>query len=172
MTSFVHVNHPTIHPGVDRVEAAIDAVGQARRNFSGSRSLATLLLSSVAAAIMVAAYQVMDNVAEGHLLVIWIAMWAVAFALLAFMAGSVRSLAAKFKLSMDNWSANLASQRADNRLWEAAKSDSRVMADLRSAQTRYETEFKVTLPARKTAAEQPNLDTTSTLSRAYRHGYI
>jgi hypothetical protein len=172
MTSFVHTNFPKTHAGADRLESAVGAIGQARRNFSGSRSLATLLLSSVAAAIMVVAFQLMDNVAEGHLLMVWIAMWAVAFASLAIIAGSVRGLAAKFKISMDSWSANIASQRADARLWEAAKNDSRVMADLRSAQTRFETEFDVTLPAIKTAAEQPNLDTAGTLSRVYRHSYL
>ena len=172
MTSFVHTNFPKTHAGADRLESAAGAMAQARRNFSGSRSLATLLLSSVAAAIMVAAYQVMDNVAEGHLLMVWVAMWAVAFALLAIIAGTARGLAAKLKVSMDNWSANLARQRADTRLWEAAKNDSRVMADLRSAQTRYESEFSVTLPATKTATEQPNLDTASTLSRVYRHSYV
>lgn len=139
MTSFVHTNYSKTHTGANRLESAIGAIGQARRSFSGSRSVATLLLSSVAAAIMVAAYQVMDNVAEGHLLMIWVAMWAVAFALLVIIAGSARGLAATVKTSMDNWSANIARNRADARLWEAAKNDSRVMAEIRSAQTRHET---------------------------------
>ncbi|UUZ65400.1 hypothetical protein LP417_13210 [Polaromonas sp. P1-6] len=84
MTSFVNIKYSTQHPGVARAESAIDAVKQLHQGFSGTRGLATLLLSAMAAAVMVVAYQVMDSVTEGHLLVMWIALWAVAFAVLAF----------------------------------------------------------------------------------------
>ena len=83
MTSFINVQHPAEHPGVVRVAAAFSAAGKLRKRISGTRSLATLLLSAMVAAAMVVAYQVMDSVAEGHLLVVWIALWAVAFAALA-----------------------------------------------------------------------------------------
>ena len=46
-------NHPTHHHGADRVESAIDAAKQVRRDFSRARGLATLLLSALTAAIMV-----------------------------------------------------------------------------------------------------------------------
>ena len=72
MTSFVTIKYSTQHPGVVRAESAFGAVRQLGQAFSGTRGLATLLLSAVAAAIMVVAYQVMDSVTEGHLLVMWI----------------------------------------------------------------------------------------------------
>jgi imidazolonepropionase-like amidohydrolase len=80
MTSFVNIKYSTQHPGVVRAESAFGAVRQLGHAFSGTRGLATLLLSAVAAAVMVVAYQVMDSVTEGHLLVMWIALWAIAFA--------------------------------------------------------------------------------------------
>ena len=138
MTSFINVQHPAEHPGVVRVAAAFSAAGQLRKRISGTRSLATLLLSAMVAAAMVVAYQVMDSVAEGHLLVVWIALWAVAFAALALFAGATRRLAVRTMSGLNDWSQAIAQARADVRLWEAAKSDPRVMADLQTAMARDE----------------------------------
>ncbi len=139
MTSFVNPKYSTEHPGVARVESAIDAARQLRQGFSGTRGLAALLLSAIAAAVMVVADQVMDSVAEGHLLVMWIALWAVAFAALALFAGTARNLAARVMAALDAWSGSIAQARADIRLWETAKTDPRVMAELRVAMARQET---------------------------------
>ena len=56
MTRFIDINYPTHHLGAGRVESAIDAAQKVRRDFSGTRGLATLLLSALTAAIMVVAY--------------------------------------------------------------------------------------------------------------------
>ena len=138
MTSFVHLDHATQHPGVARVESAIDAAQHVRRSFSGARGLSTLLLSAMAAAVMVVAYQVMDTMAEGHMLVMWIALWAVAFAVLAAFASSARTLSCAILRGLDAWSARSAQTRSDQRLWAMARADSRVMNDLQSAMTRSE----------------------------------
>lgn len=138
MTSFVNIKHSMQHPGVARLESAIDAAKQLRRGFSGTRGLAALLLSAIAAAVMVVAYQVMDSVAEGHLLVMWIGLWAVAFAALALFAGTARNLAARVLAGLDAWADSIAQGRADMRMWEAARTDPRVMADLRVAISRKE----------------------------------
>ncbi|MES2977506.1 MAG: hypothetical protein V4731_03715 [Pseudomonadota bacterium] len=136
MTKFVHLEYSKDHPGVERLASTAESLGQLRRNFSGVRGLATLLVSAVAAAVMVVAYQVMDTVVEGHLLVMWMAMWFVAFAVLALFAGTARALVSRAKAGLDSWSRSLAEARADQRLWAAAKADPRVMADLQTALTR------------------------------------
>lgn len=138
MTSFVNTKYATAHTGAARVESALHAAGQLRQGFSGTRGLATLLLSAIVASIMVVAYQVTDSVAEGHMLVIWMALWAAAFAGLALFAGTARNLAARTVAALDAWSHTLALARADIRMWEAAKTDPRVMADLRVAMARQE----------------------------------
>ncbi len=138
MTSFVHLEYSKQHPGVTRVESALDAAQQMRQGFSSTRGLAALLLSAIVAAIMVVAYEVMDSVAEGHLLLMWITMWVVAFAALACFAGAARSMAVSAKTALDGWSRRLAASRADERLWAMAKTDPRVMADLQAARTRSE----------------------------------
>ena len=141
MTSFVHLDYPTQHRGVVRVESAIDAAQQARRNFSGSRGLSTLLLSAIAAAMMVVAYKVMDTLAEGHMLVVWMALWVVAFTVLAVFASATRTLAVSIIGGLDSWSRAVADAKADQRLWAIARTDSRVMSDLQSAMSRDEGEL-------------------------------
>lgn len=140
MTSFVNIKYSAQHHGADRLESAVDAAHQVRRSLSGTRCLSTLLLSAMAAAVMVVAYEVMDSVAEGHLLMMWIALWAAAFAALALFADTARQLAARLKSGLDAWSANLARSRADQRLWEAAQRDPGLMADLQAAMLRAEVE--------------------------------
>ena len=138
MTRFVTIEHPKDHSGVVRLESAIASAQHLGRGFSGKRVAATLLLSAMAAAVMVVAYEVMDSVAEGHLLVMWIALWTVAFISLAAFAGTANKLATRLKVGLDDWSRALAEARADERLWSAAKSDARVMADLQAAASRHD----------------------------------
>ncbi|MDB5743006.1 MAG: hypothetical protein JWR68_1321 [Polaromonas sp.] len=142
MSSFVNVKYPAHHHGADRVEAVIVAGQQLRHGFSGARGLATLLLSAVAAAVMVVAYQVMDSVAEGHLLVMWVGLWCVAFTALAFFAGAARRIALRTRNGLNAWSRSLAEARADQRLWAIAKADARVMRDLQAAVLRDEAQTR------------------------------
>ncbi|UUZ72402.1 hypothetical protein LP415_00940 [Polaromonas sp. P1(28)-8] len=169
MTSFVNIKYSNQHPGVARVESAIDAARQLRQGFSGTRGLATLLLSAMAAAVMVVAYQVMDSVTEGHLLVMWIALWAAAFAALALFAGTARRLATQLKTGLADWSHSLAQARADQRMWAAARNDARVMADLQAAMSRQEAAAEAATPA--TAAER-TVKLGSSVMRAYQRNYI
>ena len=136
MTRFVHLEYSNQHAGVARVEAAISSAKRIKRNFSTTCSLATLLLSAIGAAVMVVAYQVMDSLADGHLLVLWVGMWAVAFATLAAFASTARRAAVTAKTSLDNWSRNIAAKRADECLWAMAKTDARLMADLQAVMPR------------------------------------
>ena len=140
MTTFVHLEYSNQHSGVARVEAAIESAAssaqQIKRSFSTTRSLATLLLSAIAAAVMVVAYQVVETMANGHLLALWMGMWAVAFVALAVFASSARHLVVNAKAGLDGWSRNIAIKRADERLWAMAKTDARLMADLQAVISR------------------------------------
>ena len=140
MTSFVHLEYSNQHAGVGRVEAALESATssaqQIKRNFSSTRSLATLLLSAIAAAVMVVAHQVANSMADGHLLLLWTGMWAIAFATLAAFANTARHAAAGAKASLDSWSRGIATRRADERLWAMAKTDPRLMSDLQAVISR------------------------------------
>ena len=138
MTSFVNIKYPAEHPGVARFESAVGAARQLRTGFDSTRGLAGLLLAAIVAAMVVVADQLVENWAEGHLLVAWVAMWAVAFSVIALFAGTARHLATRVLTALDAWSSAIAQARADVRLWEAAKADPRVMADLQVAMSRAE----------------------------------
>ena len=98
MTSFVHIDYANRHAGADRLESAVESVHLIKRNFFSTHSLATLLLLAIVTAVLVAAYQVMDSMAEGHLVVMWVAVWAVAFAALAIFASTACHAAVSAKL--------------------------------------------------------------------------
>ena len=126
-----------------RLESAVDMVKKpARHGSSGSRGLFAVLFSAVTAAVWVVSYEVMDSVEEGHLLIMWMALWYVAFAALAMLGGNARQLIQRLKASVAQWRRHLASQRADQRLWNLAKSDPRLMADLQAAKLNQEGDVK------------------------------
>ena len=164
MTSFVNIEYAKDHPGVVRLESAIESAQHIGRGFSGKRGLATLLLSAMAAAVMVVAYEVMESVAEGHLLVMWIALWAAAFVSLAVFAVPARKLANNLKVGLDDWSRALAEARADERLWAAAKTDTRVMADLQAAASRHDEDT--------TESASPSALATSLRARRLTRGFL
>lgn len=138
MTNFVHVEYPRRHPGVERFENVVAAAGQMRKGFDSTKGLAAMLLAAMVAALVVVADQLVDTWADGHLLAGWVVLWVVGFAAVALLADTARSVAARSMKVLDGWSRRVARQRADERLWELARKDERVMADLQAARTRQE----------------------------------
>jgi hypothetical protein len=129
---FVHVETPSQHPGVERAAAVIAAA----RRFDGAKGLAAMLLSAIVSALLVVADLLIDSWADGHLMAAWVALWVVAFTALALLGGTVRRFSRALLAELDAWSARRAQSRADERLWDIARSDARVMADLQSALAR------------------------------------
>jgi hypothetical protein len=136
MTGFVVSSYPTVHPGVARLQAAAEGLGELRRRLSGGRGLAAALLAGSVAAVLVVAVQVMDSLAEGHLLVIWMAVWLAGFAALALLTTPSRRLAAFLRQGVHRQLQRLARERADAQMWAVACSDPRVMSDLLVASQR------------------------------------
>ena len=136
MTSFVHLEYSTRHPGVARIENAVEAVGRARKGFDTAKGLTAMLLAAMVAALVVVADQLIDTWADGHLLAAWVTLWVIGFAALGLLADTARRVARRTIGALDAWSRKLARQRADARLWAIAQQDSRVMADLKAAMTR------------------------------------
>ncbi|APW41260.1 hypothetical protein [Rhodoferax saidenbachensis] len=108
----------------------------ARRDLDGSRTLAGMLLAAVLAALLVVADQVIDTWADGHLLVGWVALWTVAFAALAILAPPLRQLASSMAAVVARWSHAARQRRMEETMWEHAKQDPRIMAELQAAMTR------------------------------------
>jgi hypothetical protein len=133
MTSFVHIDYPSEHPGVVRAERLVQEVRHLAQHFDGARASATLLVAAIVAALLVAANQVIDTWSDGHLMAAWIVMWTVGFAALGLLTGPARRTAAGVRLGMRRWSVARKQAADDQKLWSIAQDDARVMADISRA---------------------------------------
>jgi uncharacterized membrane protein YcjF (UPF0283 family) len=99
----------------------------------GSKTLAGMLLAAALAAVLVVADQVISTWSDGHLLVGWVALWAVAFGVLAFLARPMRRLASLTSLALAaQWQA-MALRRQHREMLEFARQDPRLAAELQAA---------------------------------------
>ena len=135
MTSFVHVDQPTVHPGVQRAEVLFGQI-KAARGAGGSRPLIVLLLVAVVASVLVVADKLVTNWDEGALLAAWTVLCGAAFAVIALFASSLRSPFARVATVWQAAAARRAADRADARFLDTAKNDPRVMQELQAAMWR------------------------------------
>lgn len=128
--SFPWGGNATSTPSVAAAAPARSAEAEA------SKPLAGMLLAAVMAALLVVADQLIDTWANGHLLLVWVALWTVAFAALALLAPPLRQLANRLAQRVARGVQARAQRRADDALWHHAQSDARVMRDIQVAMTR------------------------------------
>ena len=123
--------------------SAANASVQMRANMGSaldnSRTLAGMLLAAFIAALLVVADQLIETWTDGHLLATWVALWIVAFATLALLATPLRQIASFVAGGFVSYLAQRQQQREEDRMWEAASHDPRVMEDIRAAMLRSET---------------------------------
>jgi len=111
---------------------------QVRRS---ARGLAALLLSAAVAGLVLVADRLISIWGDQHLFLAWVLLWALVFSVLALLADTARHLAQRSLRALDEWSRLLAQARAEARLWDLARSDPRLMDELRQAQQRDTTDF-------------------------------
>jgi hypothetical protein len=104
-----------------------------------ARALAALLLAAIVSAMLVVADQIIETWSDGHLLLAWAGLWALGFAAIVLLGGTVRRFAQRLTELLDEWARARAQRRADARLWAIAQRDPRIMADLQAAYARKET---------------------------------
>jgi hypothetical protein len=136
MSSLVHAEYSKQHNAAERFEHVLSAASSLRKGFDCTRGLAGGLLAAMVSALVVVVSQLMESLAEGHLLAAWVLLWAVGFSAMALLAPATRALADRVMRVLDSWSRGVARRRADARLWDLARKDPRVMADLQAARSR------------------------------------
>ena len=104
----------------------------------GVRGLSVMLLAAAVSTLVLLADQYGHVLTDGDLFMGWVLMWVVVFASMALFAGTARSLAARAMRVLDGWSLARAQSRAEARMWEIARTDPRIMAELTQARTRAE----------------------------------
>ena len=107
-----------------------------KQTVKASRTLAGLLSAAVLAALLVIAEQLIDNWAEGHLLLAWVLLWSALFAGLALLARPLRIASVAAALALQNWFAARAQAHYEQAAWELALQDPRVRQELRAAHSR------------------------------------
>lgn len=140
MTSFVSPDFPSDHGGLTRMAKGFATAQSMASNVNGAKGMAGALVAGGLAAAIVVADQIVSAWADGHLLLAWIAMWAIVFTLLAMFSDVIRNWSGHLQGSMQ---ARLVARReaaADERMWSAALGDPRLMADLDIARLRAEQE--------------------------------
>ena len=161
MSSFVHVDQPTYHPGVRRAEAVISQLRLARGRLNGARGMAAFLLAAVVAAVLVVADRMISNLDDGEALVGWAVVSGLLFAAIALGANALRTVGARLAATWKAGAERRANARADAQFMAYAAFDPRVMHELQAAITRYEEENQAEAPAaevqRKFIAEMPSL---------------
>ncbi len=167
MTSFIHLDYATKHPGVARAEAVAASAGNMGRsivkNFDGTTSLAAMLLAAFVAALVVVADLLIDTWADGHLLAAWVALWVVAFAAIALFAPAARKVAKVVYLAAKDWAARRAEAHAEAMYWESAMHDPRIMAEIHAARLRHE---QAEIDALEVAQATPTITELAALFKA------
>lgn len=171
MTRFINPPFPALHHGAERIESVGAASQQARQALSSLGNVGLLRLGVISAALMAMAYGVLEDIEDGHWLVMWMLGFAALLTLLALLGPVARSVASAVKGSLDAWSWRRAQGRADQRLWALAQQDPRIMADLQLAFLRNEA---VPEAAQSTAARPgwrlPEVKLTAFMAQAYTRG--
>ena len=134
MTRLVHSS--SVSSSSTASHGSTPAVVSSAKTGDDSRPLAGMLLAAAMAALLVAADQVIDSWVDGHLLAAWVALWTVTFAALALLATPLR----KVSNTGAGWVSAYVKARHERRqeevMWELARYDSRVMAEIRMASLR------------------------------------
>jgi hypothetical protein len=97
-----------------------------------SRTMAGMLLAAVLAAVLVVADQLIEIWAEGHLLVVWITLWVMTFAVLSLVTPPLRQLSAALARTLQRWSA----RRTEEDMWDLSRRDYRLMDEWSAAHQR------------------------------------
>jgi hypothetical protein len=133
MSSFVHTNYPARHPGIGRAISAFAAIRGLWTRFDSARGMATLLLAAMVSALLVVANQVIDTWTEGHLMAAWIALWVIGFAAIGLLAAPTRRASRGLRAGWQAWAVRRRQAMEDDKLWQVALGDARVMAELSRA---------------------------------------
>ena len=116
MTIFADTSTPRHHAGHACAVSPVARVYPTRMGFDSARGLSAMLLAAMVSALVVVADQMIETWVDGHLLAMWVVLWAVGFAAAALLSGAACRWAARAVAAGDAWSARLAKARADARV--------------------------------------------------------
>ena len=136
MNHFAHTDYSATHGGAQRLTNFFDTLRRFAARLPGAKGLPGVLVVGGVSAAIVVADQIVSAWADGHLLLAWVAMWVVVFALLAVFSDAIRAWPTALRQRIAVSARAFAQQAEDERTWAVAQSDPRLMAELQCALTR------------------------------------
>ncbi|AIJ44268.1 hypothetical protein O987_00340 [Comamonas testosteroni TK102] len=135
MSNFIYNSYCVEHPGVVRIYQASDermaAIAAEHEAQSQSRSH-WMVLAALAAGV----FQATETWSDGHMMAAWMVLWAMAFASIALFSQPARRAINLVRTGYRAWVKSRQQAAADERVWNAALQDARLMADLARAMDR------------------------------------
>lgn len=139
MTKFVHIDFHPEHCGVARIEGSLNHLRQLTARFDGMRGAGCLLLATMIAALLTVANQMADAWSNGHLIAAWMMLWVMALVGMALLPERARRASARAVAALRGarraWAEARQREAEDEKTWNAALRDARIMADLSRAMT-------------------------------------
>ena len=135
MTSFVHVDQPSQHAGLNRATAAFDHIRHAGHGV-GRFGLAFRLLIAAGVVLLAVSTQLTTHEFDAGWMVAWIALCAIAFGVIALSANKLGPATSGIVQAWRGMAKRRASALADERFLAHASYDPRVLKELQAAITR------------------------------------
>lgn len=139
MSNFIYNSYCVEHPGVVRVYQASDermAALAAEHQAKSQASIRWIVALVVLAALAVGIFQATETWSNGHMMAAWLVLWAMAFASVALFSAPARRALNMARSGYRAWVKSRQQAAADERVWNAALQDARLMADLARAMDR------------------------------------
>jgi hypothetical protein len=134
MTTLPFDSQVNTHLNLVQTQANLDT--QKPASTSSSRVLGSFLLAAAVSALLVVVNQAMDAWSESHVVLAWAALWAIGFVAIGLLATPAHQAARSLRKGFAEWRAENAAQAEEEKLWDLAKRDHRVWAEIMAAKSR------------------------------------
>lgn len=134
MTTLPFANSINTHLNIASAQAAENTPKLVKTN--SARTLGTVMLAAVVSALLVVVNQALDAWSENHLLMAWVALWAIGFLAMGLLATPAHRAARSLRASFAQWRIENKEAEEEAKMWEIAKYDPRIMADIQAALAR------------------------------------
>ena len=138
MSSITHTRSTLVNRSVSRVPTGSTTWRDRLPHLDSAKVLAGMLILAVGGAMAVLVDDAINGWVENELLAAWAALWVVIFSGLAWVAPSFRAAIGSALARWNKFRLERARAVADERLWELARRDHRVMAEIKAAIGRFE----------------------------------
>jgi Ni/Co efflux regulator RcnB len=135
MTTMPFASQVEIHLNNAQAQAASDAYKPAAGTGS-ARTLGSFLLAAAVSGLLVVVNQAMDAWSENHVVLAWAALWAIGFVAIGLLATPAHRAARSLRKAFAQWREESAEKAEEERLWDLARHDHRVMAEIMAAKYR------------------------------------